>query len=230
MVIDVLTPFFAIKSSKTLPKFSTSKLPERFGLFIIIVLGEGIVGTINGITQNDHIGSGVLYFGVLGIAITFSLWWIYFDFIGRRVADHKSTFKQFLWGYLHMPLVVCFVVIGSSLTGLTGNIGDLSEFAKTVLLIASGSSLIIMGGIETLLQKTDNEPTHYTISPLLKLCTGIGLILMHYFSEEVPSKMVMGMVLLFFIVNMVYSLYVWFTQNIDENIEETEFEIGSNEN
>ncbi len=228
MTIDLIVPMFAIKANRLLPKFSTSKLPERFGLFIIIVLGEGIVGTINGISQNDHIGTGVIYFGILGIAITFSLWWIYFDFIGRRTADNNSSIKQFAWTYAHLPLVICFSAVGASMTGLIGNVGDLDEFAKITLLIASGGALIVMGCIEPLLKKNLDEPTHYFVSPLLKIITGSGIILFSFFSEGIPSKLVMGIILAFFIVNMIYALYVWFTQDIDDT-EDIEVDIGGSE-
>ncbi len=216
MMVDLLTPFFTIKANRSLPKFSTSKLPERFGLFIIIVLGEGIIGTINGFSNSDHISPGIMYFGILGIAITFSLWWIYFDFVGRRTADNTNPFKQFAWAYTHLPLVICFVAVGASMTGLVNENGDLTTPAKNLLIVASGFAIIMIGVIETLLKKTDDEPMHHLKSPGLKLITGIAILSFYFLGENVSSKMLMIAILLMLFLNMIYGLYGLFSQEIVE--------------
>lgn len=223
MIIDLLTPLLNLKQNNELPKFSTSKLPERFGLFMIIVLGEGIVGTINGISKSEHIGSGLIIFGILGIAITFALWWIYFDFIGRRVADNTSLLKQIGWTYLHLPLVISFVAIGSSLTGLSGEIGDSSNTAKMILIMASGSALIFMASIESILKETKDEPMFRIASELLKVLTGIGILSLYFFKESMNSTAIMIGILMFLVINMIYGMYVWFNQELnDEDLAEEE--------
>jgi len=216
MLIDLVTPLFAVKSNKSLPKFSTSKLPERFGLFIIIVLGEGVVGTINGISTMEHINSNLIWFGTLGIAITFSLWWIYFDFIGRRIADHSNSLKQFGWAYMHMPLVICFVAVGASITGLIDDGNLLNENAKVLLITASGFAILVLAILETLLMKTDDEPMHYRTSPWLKTVTGIGVLLLYFIQERMSPKMIMMAILLILSINMIYGMYAWFGQNLDD--------------
>jgi low temperature requirement protein LtrA len=49
LVSDLAIPLSTQALQARLPRFSTSKLPERFGLFVIIVLGEGIVSVVNGV-------------------------------------------------------------------------------------------------------------------------------------------------------------------------------------
>ena len=80
MAIDFLTPFLigqlAIKIAP-----HTSHLPERMGLFVIIVLGESILGIVAGLAGHEWNIYSTLSVG-LGLSIPFSLWWIYFDNIG----------------------------------------------------------------------------------------------------------------------------------------------------
>ncbi|NJM99082.1 MAG: low temperature requirement protein A [Phormidesmis sp. RL_2_1] len=49
LATDLLTPFLTLKQQAQLPRMSTSKLPERYGLFMIIVLGESVVGVVSGL-------------------------------------------------------------------------------------------------------------------------------------------------------------------------------------
>ena len=217
MFVDLITPFFTIKPNRSLPKFSTSKLPERFGLFIIIVLGEGIIGTINGFSNSEHISPGIMYFGILGIAITFALWWIYFDFVGRRTADNTIPIKQFGWAYAHLPLVICFVAVGASMTGLVNEHGDLAVPAKKLLIVASGFAVIMIGVIEILLKKTDDEPMHHLNSPLIKAISGVAILSLYFVIEHVSSKLLMIGILLILGINMMYGLYRWFGQEIEDD-------------
>jgi low temperature requirement protein LtrA len=55
-----------------------SHLPERMGLFTIIVLGESILGVEPEISNMEF---GLYSMLILGISlnIPFSLWWLYFD-------------------------------------------------------------------------------------------------------------------------------------------------------
>jgi low temperature requirement protein LtrA len=47
---------------------------ERFDLFTIIVLGEVVVGVVNGIADADRTPIAVVT-GILGLGIGFAYWW-----------------------------------------------------------------------------------------------------------------------------------------------------------
>ena len=68
-----------LKKQRTLPNFSLSKLPERLGLFVLIVIGETLVGVIRGVARHHHFSFRVVSEGIAGAAISFAIWWIYFD-------------------------------------------------------------------------------------------------------------------------------------------------------
>jgi low temperature requirement protein LtrA len=74
LVIDFATPLTVGRlHSKFAPHIS--HLPERMGLFTIIVLGESVMGVVTGVsdTEFDIYSMSML---ALGLSMPFSLWWL----------------------------------------------------------------------------------------------------------------------------------------------------------
>ncbi|KAF9352593.1 hypothetical protein BGX26_009634 [Mortierella sp. AD094] len=100
---------------RTSVTFAGSHLPERFALFTIIVLGENIIGLLSLSSgavfwQGVH-GPFLLQFLLLTI-ILYGLWWIYFDDFSEDIFHRTTTLSQ-LWAYLHLPLHICIVLVGT---------------------------------------------------------------------------------------------------------------------
>jgi low temperature requirement protein LtrA len=114
VTIDFLTPFFI---GQLAIKFAphASHLPERMGLFVIIVLGESILGIVAGLAGHEWNMYSTLSVG-LGLSIPFSLWWMYFDNIGgsaiRAATERGKRGIYYIWLYIHFPLVVGIAAIG----------------------------------------------------------------------------------------------------------------------
>ena len=72
---------------------------ERFGLIVLIALGESIVAI--GVGAADHLTVGIVVAAVLGIALAAAMWWAYFDVVAlvaaRRLAQGPAGKKQNLW-------------------------------------------------------------------------------------------------------------------------------------
>ena len=108
LFIDFATPLGAGKLHSRLAPHATH-LPERFALFILIVLGESIAGVVMGLTKHDwNLPSGLT--GALGLSLAFSLWWAYFDNIdGAAIRAAQNQGRIWLyqgWLYAHLPLVM----------------------------------------------------------------------------------------------------------------------------
>lgn len=115
LTIDLLTPFFNYRAQVQLFPMEARKLPERFGLFVIIVLGESLVGVVNGLAEVGKTDFVTLTRFVLAMLLGFAMWWLYFDFIGRREPQGTAA-KLFTWAYLHLPLVVGIVMVSGMTT------------------------------------------------------------------------------------------------------------------
>jgi low temperature requirement protein LtrA len=95
LALEMLIPLTTVGLQRNLPAYSESKLPKRFGLFTLIVLGEMVVGVVNGLSDLDGVGIALFVYAALGVAVGLGLWWLYFDFIARRRPKVGSC--TFLW-------------------------------------------------------------------------------------------------------------------------------------
>ena len=55
LLVDLAMPFTTQAIQRNLPRLSSGKLTERFGLFVIIVLGESLLGVITGLAEVKNI-------------------------------------------------------------------------------------------------------------------------------------------------------------------------------
>lgn len=90
---------------------------ERYGLLVIITLGEGILGTIAAVSalvgEVGWSGEAILVV-VAGVGITFGLWWSYFVVPSAHVlARHRN--RKWAWGYGHIVLVGAIAAVGAGL-------------------------------------------------------------------------------------------------------------------
>jgi low temperature requirement protein LtrA len=92
--------------------YHASHLPERYGLFTIIVLGESLVAVVLGIGgAHWRFASAFAAFG--GFLVAACLWWVYFDFI--ELADIKRNLlarNVFIYGHLAIALGLTTVGVG----------------------------------------------------------------------------------------------------------------------
>lgn len=209
---EVIGPWLTIGETERLPAFSRNKLPERFGLMVIIVLGESVAGAIRGIAGEGHVSLIGALLGVLGLMLGFMAWWLYFDFIGRRRPPRGKVFTSWLWSYLHPPLVIVIAVMGAMLAPIVT--GD-TDTAPLILAVAAGSFLIVLAFLELTLEHTKDEPTHRVISPLLKALTGCAAFLITSVHESFSIPVFMTLLVALMWVNAGYGLWVWFTQDLD---------------
>jgi low temperature requirement protein LtrA len=117
LVIDFATPITVGRlHSRFAPHIS--HLPERMGLFTIIVLGESILGVVPGI---QHVEFGIYTMLILGLSLSipFSLWWLYFDSVDgapiRALREKGRIGVYSVWLYGHFPLVVAITSVGVGL-------------------------------------------------------------------------------------------------------------------
>ncbi len=154
---DLFTPLFTVQRQRALLNFSMQKLPERIGLFVLIVMGETLVGVIRGVARHHHFSFKIVSEGILGVAISFALWWIYFDFIAQK--QPKNTHRAiFLWDYLHLIFVMSVGAVGAALLHiLTSKHHIPTDSVRYLTVISLAISLTVVGLIETFLEKCDRR-------------------------------------------------------------------------
>lgn len=129
LLVDFLTPVTAGEIHINFPPHPTH-LPERFGLFTIIVIGEAIISLVLAIS---NVGLDIYtgFIGLMGLLISFSIWWGYFEEAGgaeARVQERGDQIGKYqLWLYSHFPLML----------GIVGTAAGIEH----VLLLPFGSEL-----------------------------------------------------------------------------------------
>ena len=92
-------------------------IAERYGLLVIITLGEGILGTIAAVSAlvEDSTWSGeAVLLVIAGVGITFGLWWSYFIVPSAPIlARHRN--RKWAWGYGHIVLFASLAAVGAGL-------------------------------------------------------------------------------------------------------------------
>jgi low temperature requirement protein LtrA len=114
LVIDLGTPWFAVKHSVDAPPDATH-LPERFGLFTLILLGESVVAVMHGMKGQETWTVPAATAAFLGMATAFVLWWWYFDGVGgaadRHIRSHRDALRFHVWSYAHLPFYVGVAIV-----------------------------------------------------------------------------------------------------------------------
>jgi low temperature requirement protein LtrA len=106
LLIDLATPWVMRQEQARVP-LDVSHLPERFGLFTILVLGESISAVVMGL---GHVAWAVIptTTAAVGIGVATAMWWLYFDnargSVVRRDASVPRTWRPTVWIYTHLLL------------------------------------------------------------------------------------------------------------------------------
>ncbi len=214
IIVDIIAPYFTMEQQAKLPKLSSSKFPERFGLLTIIVLGATIVEVIGVLSETHHLNRMLMIKGGFALYIIFSLWAIYFDFIARRSPKEQIRMALF-WVYLHLLLLLGITIVGIPLGGLIREAaaGGVTALHEVSLLFSLGFSLVIMAILELTLK--DDEKTHSVISPLIKAGVGIMLTFLTVFPFH-NSIMVLALCAVGVTVPNMYGLKVLFVRKREE--------------
>ena len=164
--IEVLTPLATLQVQATLPKLSQSHLPERFGLLTLIVLGESVVAAINGVA-GEAMAMAAAVAGVLGLGLTFCLWWLYFDTImGRRLKRNMRAVPT--WVYGHLGLAMALTALGAGLLILIRHAGDLgvSPAVRWLVCGAMAAALFTLGLLETTTDSPQDDDHLRWLAPM----------------------------------------------------------------
>ena len=142
MAIDLATPYIMRKEQARVP-LDVSHLPERFGLFTILVLGEPVASVVTGLGETEWTGA-ITYSAIMSVIVTGGLWWLYFHnhegTIVRRRPGQKATWRPTAWIYGHLPLAIGVVATG---IGLDSVLTEHSGVAERWILAGGLSTALL---------------------------------------------------------------------------------------
>lgn len=183
-VLELLVPVLTQGRASGTP-WHPHHVAERYSLFAIIALGEGVVGTVassGGLLGGRDGGSwslDAIAIVVAGVGLTFGMWWVYFTTPFGEILVHRRN-RGYLFGYGHIPLYMGIAGAGAGLhvAGLSlehhSHIGP----AAVVLALALpvGVYLLMVYLLHTLLLSAP-DPFHILLLTLTAVVLALAVVL-----------------------------------------------------
>ncbi|MFQ5553166.1 MAG: low temperature requirement protein A, partial [Thermoplasmata archaeon] len=117
----------------------TSHLPERFGLFTIIVLGETILALFLGVADVNWNPLAVLA-ALIGFGLAVTIWWNYFGYVDR--APLQCTLGNgHAYTLFHLPMVLGIVAMGVGIEHVVVEASRADFSPSTIWLLGGGLAL-----------------------------------------------------------------------------------------
>jgi low temperature requirement protein LtrA len=134
-------------------------LAERYGLVLIIALGEAFVAIGIGV---NTIGLGEVAAAILGLLVATSFWLAYFDFFSirgeRMLADSggpdRVALARDIYAYAHLPMIVGIVLFAFAMKTIVGHVGEeLDSVAAFALCGGSALYLLTYSAVRTRVER-----------------------------------------------------------------------------
>lgn len=136
-LFELAIPFLNPKATRAVP-IDRSHIPERLGLFTIIVLGETVIATANSASHVEWSFATVTT-ASLGFAMAACIWWINFDFVEDSAIRSRALLPRFVYLFGHFFIVSSIVAVS---IGVEHAIQDsLEPHLHTATLVLLGGGL-----------------------------------------------------------------------------------------
>ncbi|GAA1777590.1 low temperature requirement protein A [Nocardioides hankookensis] len=148
VLVEAIGPLVAEKVLVGTP-WHPHHIAERYGLLVIIALGEGLIGTVAtlaAIIDEKGWTVDVAVLGIAGVGVTFGMWWTYFVLpSGDLLHAHRE--RCFAWGYGHIPVFGALVGVGAGLHAAAYRLEEHSVLSDTETVLAVVVPLAVYVGL-----------------------------------------------------------------------------------
>lgn len=202
IVLALLIAYLAPIVAGTLGwQVSPAHFAERYGLIIIIALGESVVSIGIG-AADEPVGWPIIAGVTLAMLIVAGMWWLYFDVVAR-LAEHRlaevtglerNALARDAFTYLHLPMVIGIVFLA---LGLKKSLAEPGHPLKALVAVAlfGGVALYLLAhvafrwrGVRTL------SVPRLVVALVLLACIPLGAVLPALVSVALLAVVVNGLV------------------------------------
>jgi low temperature requirement protein LtrA len=145
-VIDLGTPWVALPHTVRLPP-DPAHLPERFGLFTLILLGEAVIAVMHGMQSQEEWTTTAASAAFAGMGLLFLMRWWYFDVAAaaseRVVRSRRDALRFHVWTYAHFPLYLGVVVAAVGVQRLV-TVATRSSLTLEEVVLMIGAALVVV--------------------------------------------------------------------------------------
>ena len=145
LALDLASPWWVARYTTTV-RPHPEHLPERFGLFTIILLGEGVASAVHALDHGTELHAHAVAAALGGVPLTFGTWLGYFEVTRahdeREVEGSAGGRNLRLWAYGHVPIYVGVFSLSAGTVAMAGL--EAWTVAHAALYVA-GVALIPLG-------------------------------------------------------------------------------------
>jgi len=188
--IELATPLFMLRRFGD-NAFELGHLSERFGQFMLIVLGEAVVGIVAALSH-VQLEPAVVVATVGSAILVFSIWWHNFDFLQRHVPTGHWTV---LYVYGAVPVFISITALGATLE-LAIEAGSEALAATTRWL--SSASIATYLVIPTVIQ-VGGTPLELDVATVTRLVAAAAVLALGWLGAEMAAAsfvLVMSLIVL----------------------------------
>jgi low temperature requirement protein LtrA len=136
VLAELAVPVLAERRGET--TWHPHHIAERYGLFTIIVLGEGVLAVTAAVEpQAEHglLDRDLIAVAVGGLLLLFALWWTYFLKPAAEQLDRRRR-TAYWWGYGHYGIFAGLAAIGAALEVAAERVQHVGEGSDVVVVAA----------------------------------------------------------------------------------------------
>jgi low temperature requirement protein LtrA len=148
VLVEVLVPLLATTARTDVP-LHLEHLPERFSLFVILVLGESVAALALGLHQ-AHWAVPSVGVAVAAFVLAAALWWSWFDLAGagakrllERTDGDRGSLTRDVYIYGQLPLTLALAAVGAVVQHAVVQAGDDRTAGGIRLVLAGGVALYL---------------------------------------------------------------------------------------
>lgn len=199
-VIDLGTPWLALPHTVKVPP-NPAHLPERFGLFTLILLGEAVIAVMQGMKSQEEWTVVAASSAFSGMALLFLVWWWYFDIAAaaseRLVRSHRDALRFHMWSYAHFPFYLGLVITGVGVHRIVTAAARWPLEDEEALLMTSAAA-VVMVTMAVIGGSFSRRAQMISVAALAVACSlsAIGLGIMAAWSPITPVLIILGLIAL----------------------------------
>jgi low temperature requirement protein LtrA len=187
-----------------------SHLAERYGLVLIIALGEAFIAIGIG-ARGTAIGPGEVVAAILGLLVATAFWLAYFDFFairGERMlrdlqGPERVALARDAYAYAHLPLIIGIVLFAFAMKTIVGHVGEqLDSVAAFALCGGSALYLLTYSAIRTRIERRLRVSRGRFVAALL-------LLLLLPLATVVPALAALALVTAVWVALHTYEIVWW---------------------
>jgi low temperature requirement protein LtrA len=187
-----------------------SHLAERYGLVLIIALGEAFIAIGIG-ASGIGIGPGEVVAAVLGILVATSFWLAYFDFFSirgeqmlhAREGPERIALARDAYAYAHLPMIAGVVLFAFAMKTIVADVGgELDSVAAFALCGGSALYLLTYSAIRIRIERRLRVSRG-------RLTAALALLLVLPLATMIPALAALALVTAIWLALHTYELVWW---------------------